>query len=140
MATKTVLITGCSDGGIGSALGQVFQQRGYHVFATARNPSKMKWLENLDGVTPIQLDVTNPADIKAAIETVSKATNGKLDHLINNAGRNHFMPVLDVDLDVVRALFETNYLAPISVTQAFAPLLIKVRSTISLEISTVKIN
>ncbi len=126
MASKTVLITGCSDNGIGSALGKVFHERGYHVFATARNQAKMTWLKGLDNVTPIQLDVTKPADIKATVETVSKATSGKLDHLINNAGRNHFKPVLDVQLDEVRDLFESNYFGPLSVTQAFAPLLIKV--------------
>lgn len=128
MAAKTVLVTGCSDNGIGSALGKVLQERGYHVFATARNVSKMKWLEGLDRVTPIQLDITKPADIKAAIETVSK-THGKLDHLINNAGRNHFMPVLDVEVDTVRTLFEINYFGQLAVTQAFAPLLVKVRKS-----------
>lgn len=126
MAPKTVLITGCSDNGIGSALGKVFHERGYHVFATARNPAKMSWLEGLDNVTPVKLDITKAADIKAAVETVTKATDGKLDHLINNAAKNHFMPVLDVEVDAVRDLFESNYFGPLSVTQAFAPLLIKV--------------
>lgn len=130
MAAKTVLITGCSDNGIGSALGKVLHERGYHVFATARNVSKMKWLEGLDRVTPIELDVTKPANIKAAVKTISTTTDGKLDCLINNAGRNHFMPVLDVEVDAVRPLFETNYFAPLAVTQAFAPLLIKVRKSL----------
>lgn len=127
MAGKTVLITGCSDNGIGSALGKVLHERGYHVFATARDVSKMKWLEGLNRVTPIELDITKPADIKAAVEAISTITDRKLDHLINNAGRNHFMPILDVEIDAVRNLFETNYFAQIAVTQAFAPLLIKVR-------------
>ncbi|KAF1951582.1 NAD(P)-binding protein [Byssothecium circinans] len=131
MASKTVLITGCSDNGIGSALAKVFHERGYHVFAAARNLAKMKWLEGLDNVTPIVLDVTKPADIKAAVETVTKATDGKLDHLINNAARNHFMPILDAEVDAVRDLFETNYFAPLSVTQAFAPLLIKAKGQVT---------
>jgi 1-acylglycerone phosphate reductase len=87
----------------------------------------MTWTKGLKNVTQIVLDVKKPADIKNAVETVAKATNGKLDFLVNNAARNHFMPVLDVEVDAVRDLFESNYFGPLSVTQAFAPLLIKVK-------------
>ncbi|KAG8161118.1 hypothetical protein KVR01_009382 [Diaporthe batatas] len=122
---KTVLITGCSDGGIGSALALVLQQRGLHVFATARDPSKMSELQDLPNITILTLDVTKHDDIKAAVELVTKQTGGTLNYLINNAGRNHFMPILDEDLDRVRNLFEVNLYGPLAITQAFAPLLIK---------------
>ncbi|RWA10091.1 hypothetical protein EKO27_g5010 [Xylaria grammica] len=124
-ARKTVLITGCSDGGIGSALAATFQQRGYHVFATARDPSKMRGLDGLPNVTFLTLDIVKSDDIKAAVEAVAKHTGGTLDCVVSNAGRNHFMPILDEDLDVVRRLFEINFIGPIALTQAFAPLLIK---------------
>ncbi|POS74528.1 NADPH-dependent 1-acyldihydroxyacetone phosphate reductase [Diaporthe helianthi] len=122
---ETVLITGCSDGGIGSALALILQQRGLHVFATARDPSKMSALKGLPNITPLTLDVIKPEDIKAAVDIVTKQTGGTLNYLINNAGRNHFMPILDGDLDVVRKLFEVNFYGPLAITQAFAPLLIK---------------
>ncbi|KAK7911038.1 hypothetical protein PG985_013519 [Apiospora marii] len=123
---KTVLITGCSNGGIGSALARVFHQRGYHVFATARDPSKMSDLSDLssDDITQLTLDVVKSGDIQAAVEHVAKLTGGKLDCLVNNAGRNHFMPILDEDLDVVKDLFQINFYGPLALTQAFAPLLI----------------
>lgn len=127
MAPKeSVLITGCSNGGIGSALALEFQKRGYHVFATARDPSKMSKLDGLSDVTKLKLDVVSPDDIKAAVATVEKA-GGTLNYLINNAARNHFMPVLDEDLKAVKDLFEINFLAPIALTQAFAPLLINAK-------------
>ncbi|KAK5997454.1 Short-chain dehydrogenase PC-15 [Cladobotryum mycophilum] len=125
MSKQTVLITGCSDGGIGSALAVVLQQRGFHVFATARDLSKMSSLSGLSDVTLLALDVVKSADIKAAVDAVSEKTGGTLDYLISNAGRNHFMPILDEDLDAVRNLFEINVLGPIAITHAFTPLLIK---------------
>lgn len=125
MSKKTVLITGCSDGRIGSELALVFQKRGFHVFATARDPSKMNCLSGLSDVTLLTLDVVKPDDITAATEAVSAKTSGGLDCLISNAGRNHFMPILDENLDVVRNLFEINLLGPILLTHTLAPLLIK---------------
>ncbi|KAK2615928.1 hypothetical protein N8I77_002649 [Diaporthe amygdali] len=124
---ETVLITGCSDGGIGSALALALQKRGLHVFATARDPSKMANLNGLSNITTLTLDVVNSADIRAAVELVAKLTGGTLNYLISNAGRNHFMPILDEDLDVVRNLFEVNFYGPLAVTQAFAPWLIKAK-------------
>ncbi|KAK9783957.1 hypothetical protein SCAR479_00516 [Seiridium cardinale] len=125
MAPESVLITGCSDGGIGSALAIVFQQRGFHVFATARDVSKMSILSGLDDVTLLTLDVVKAADVKAAVKAVAKQTGGTLNYLVNNAGRNHFMPILDESIDVVKSVFDTNFFGPIAITQAFAPLLIK---------------
>lgn len=124
ISKKTVLITGCSNGGIGSALAKVFHQRGYHVFATARDTSKMSELSELSDLTQLTLDVIKSDDIKSVVEEVTKLTGGKLDCLINNAGRNHFMPILDEDLDVVKDLFQINFYGPLALTQAFAPLLI----------------
>lgn len=126
-SNKTVLITGCSDGGIGSALAVALHERGLHVFATARDPSKMTALKGLPNVTTLTLDIVKPDQVKNAVDTVTKQTGGTLDYLINNAGRNHFMPVLDEDLDTVRKLFEVNFYGPLAVTQAFAPLLIKAK-------------
>lgn len=124
---ETVLITGCSDGGIGSALAIALQQRGLHVFATARDLSKMSSLQGVPNVTMLTLDVIKSADTKAAVEMVTKQTGGTLNYLISNAGRNHFMPILDENLDVVRNLFEVNFYGPLAITQAFAPLLVKAK-------------
>ncbi|KAH7136044.1 hypothetical protein B0J11DRAFT_177551 [Dendryphion nanum] len=132
MASKeTVLITGCSEGGIGHALAFQFQQKGYHVFATARDVSKVGNLKDLGNVTVLQLDVVESSHIAAAVEAVTKATGGSLNYLINNAGRSHFNPVLDEDLDSVRALFELNVFGPLALVKAFAPLVIKAKGGIA---------
>jgi NAD(P)-dependent dehydrogenase (short-subunit alcohol dehydrogenase family) len=128
----SVLITGCSDGGIGSGLALVFQERGYHVFATVRNPEKTHDLKGLPNVTLLTLEVTDQSHIQAVKDAVSAQTDGTLSYLINNAGRNHFMPPLDEDIDVAKKIFETHVWGPLAITQAFAPLLIKAQGTVSI--------
>ncbi|KAK8085986.1 hypothetical protein PG994_000960 [Apiospora phragmitis] len=129
-AKPNVLITGCSDGGIGSALARAFWDRGCHVYATARDLGKMQAVSSIDNVCMLALDVTKPESIKAAAAVVERQAGDRgLDILVNNAARNRFMPVLDEDLDAVRDTFEVNYVGPLAVTQAFAPLLIKAKGT-----------
>ena len=122
--TKTVLITGCSDGGIGSALAVEFHRRGHRVIGTARDPSKMAALAaaNIETRT---LDVTSSSSIASCAGEVSALTGGALDMLVNNAGAGYTMPVADVDVDRARALFDVNFWAVVTVTQAFLPLLMK---------------
>jgi 1-acylglycerone phosphate reductase len=128
--TKSVLITGCSAGGSGSALAEVFQQRGLHVFATARTISKMSHLKDLPNVTLLELEVTSSQSIAAALEVVKAQTDGKLDYLVNNAGQSMVMPALDTDIDEAKKLFDVNFWGVIATTQAFAPLVIAAKGTI----------
>ncbi|KAK6219105.1 catabolic L-serine/threonine dehydratase [Pestalotiopsis sp. IQ-011] len=122
---RTVLITGCSEGGIGFALAQEFHNRGLRVFATARNLSKVEHLRALVGVEIVQLDVADKASVRAAADEVAKLTGGRLDYLVNNAGAGYQCPLLDADLDEGRKLFEVNIWGLLAVTQAFAPLLVE---------------
>lgn len=85
MGRKSVLITGCSEGGIGDALARAFHRKGLQVFATARNLSKVDHLKNL-GIDILPLDVVDAASIKQAVESVKQATGGTLDILVNNSG------------------------------------------------------
>jgi 1-acylglycerone phosphate reductase len=85
MAPRSVLITGCSAGGIGDALAQSFNRYGLRVFATARDLSKVEHLKKM-GIETIQLDVVDPASVEKAAESVLATTGGTLDILVNNAG------------------------------------------------------
>ncbi|KAF7876403.1 hypothetical protein EAF04_001495 [Stromatinia cepivora] len=125
----SVLITGCSDGGSGSALASVFQQHGYLVFATAPDIKKMTKLETLDNVKLLALDVCSSKQIREAVEFVSKETGGSLNYLINCAARNRYMPILDEDIEEAKKNYEINVWGPLAVTKAFSPLLIKTKGT-----------
>ncbi|KAH8879009.1 NAD(P)-binding protein [Thozetella sp. PMI_491] len=130
MSPKTVLITGCSEGGIGGALAESFQKRGFHVFATARSLAKMKHLAELPNVTLLTLDVTSRESIEGAVAAVTKHTNGTLDVLVNNSGLGYSVPALDANLKMARDVFDVNFFGVVETTQLFAPLLIASKGTI----------
>jgi 1-acylglycerone phosphate reductase len=127
---KTVLITGCSTGGIGHALALTFQKHGLIVFASARNVSSMSSLSDLPNVHLISLDVTSSASIADAFLAVKAKTGGKLDYLVNNAGRGYSMPALDVDIEEGKRLFDTNFWGVLRMVQAFSPLLMEAKGTV----------
>jgi 1-acylglycerone phosphate reductase len=127
---KSVLITGCSDGGTGSALAVSFQKRGLHVFATTREVSKMSSLKDLPNVTLLRLDVTDSSSISSAVAAVSAQTKGTLDYLVNNAAQHYLMPTLDVNVDKAKAMFDVNFWGKLACIQAFAPLVIAAQGTI----------
>jgi NAD(P)-dependent dehydrogenase (short-subunit alcohol dehydrogenase family) len=117
---KTVLVTGAKRG-IGKALVEEALRRGAkRVYAGTRQP-----LTHPDErVTPLILDVTNAAQVQAAVESVES-----LDLLINNAG----VALLD-DLSDVAALerhLAVNLFGTYAVTQAFLPLLTRSQGTIT---------
>ena len=123
-AKRTVLITGCSDGGLGSALAIAFHNAGLHVYATARNPSKMTELTSL-GIETFTLDVQSESSIAACVGQLSS-----LDILVNNAGATYTMPVSDLSIPEAKKLFDLNVWSYLAVTQAFLPLLLKSRGMI----------
>lgn len=71
---KTVLITGCSEGGLGAALSLAFQQQGCHVFATFRDPAKAGSLAGEHGtnIDVLPLDTTSKESIGACLEAVKR--------------------------------------------------------------------
>ena len=121
---KTILVTGCSDGSLGSKLALALRGHGWRVFASARNPLKLS-VVRAAGIECVQMDVGSNESISTAIEHVKELTGGSLDALVNNAGKGYSMPVVDVDIDEVREVFELNVFSIIRVTRAVLPLLLK---------------
>lgn len=128
---KSVLITGCSAGGIGAALAEVFHEKGYHVFAALRDLSKTpQALSGAANVTQLTLDVLSSESIAAAVDSVKRETGGRLDVLVNNSGGGYITPALDASIDEGKKLFDLNFWAPLAVLQAFAPLLISAKGCV----------
>ncbi|EED12541.1 oxidoreductase, short-chain dehydrogenase/reductase family [Talaromyces stipitatus ATCC 10500] len=124
MPLKSILVTGCSGGGIGSAIALLLARKGHHVFATARNTSKIpEELTSLSNVTVLSLDVTSMPSVKEAAKAVSESGHG-LDVLVNNAGIGYVTPILDMDIEEAKRVHDTNLWGSIRMIQAFKDLLI----------------
>jgi len=111
---KTVLITGCASG-FGLEIARHFLARDWRVVATMRTP-RDDVLPPSEHLRVLALDVTNPDSIRAAIDAA-----GPIDVLVNNAGFGAAAPAELMPLDTVRALFETNTIGTIAVTEAVLP-------------------
>jgi short-subunit dehydrogenase len=114
---STVLITGAT-GAIATALIAALMARGAKkIYAAARNPSALVASASL---VPLKMDVNNDDEVNKAAAVATDVTL-----LINNAGVNHNTAfLLAADLSIAREEFECNYIAPLRVTRAFAPVLI----------------
>ncbi|KAL2843616.1 hypothetical protein BJX68DRAFT_257435 [Aspergillus pseudodeflectus] len=87
MSTKrTVLITGCSDGSLGSHLALQFHAPGWRVFASARNMAKLKLAKEV-GIETIQLDTLSSESVAACVSQIKALTGGTLDGLIDNTAK-----------------------------------------------------
>jgi NAD(P)-dependent dehydrogenase (short-subunit alcohol dehydrogenase family) len=112
IANKSVLITGANRG-IGRALVDEALRRGARrVFAGSRRP-----MHHRDArVTPLTLDVTNPTQVRQAVEAVDT-----LDALINNAGIALYDDLSDPN--VIEQHLQVNVIGMLRMTLAFVPLL-----------------
>ncbi|EHL03835.1 putative Uncharacterized oxidoreductase C23D3.11 [Glarea lozoyensis 74030] len=120
---RTILITGCSEGGAGHALALEFAARGFRVFATARSTKSLTTLES-KGIETLALDVTDESSIASLKAEISTRTSGKLDILFNNAGTMIDSPAIEASPAEVQAMFHTNVFGLFNVIQSFTPLLL----------------
>lgn len=58
-------------------------------------------------------------------------TGGTLDLLVNNAGRDFLMPLLDANIKEAKKFFDVNFWSVLAVTQAFAPMVIKAKGVVA---------
>jgi NAD(P)-dependent dehydrogenase (short-subunit alcohol dehydrogenase family) len=121
---KSVFITGATSG-IGRAATLELASRAYEVFATYRSEADRQALEAVDGVYPLQMDVTVAADLARAYTAVAERVGEDgLYAVVNNAGITYSAPFEFADESRAREVMEVNVMAPYRITQAFIPLLV----------------
>jgi NAD(P)-dependent dehydrogenase (short-subunit alcohol dehydrogenase family) len=127
IAGRTALVTGANRG-LGRHLVEQLRDRRATVFAAARNPDLVK----IEGVVPIQLDVTDDESIAEAAEVTSGVSI-----LVNNAGSSTRGSLLNGPLSDIRLEMDTHYFGSLLVTRSFAPQLAEADESVVLNILSV---
>jgi NAD(P)-dependent dehydrogenase (short-subunit alcohol dehydrogenase family) len=130
-------VTGASRG-FGAEIVREALARGHQVAATARDPEAVRraFPEAGEALFATALDVTDEQSITAAVEAVA-ARFGRIDVLVNNAGRGLFGAVEEVSDAAARSVFDINFFGVLSVQRAILPTLRAQRSGHILNISSV---
>jgi NAD(P)-dependent dehydrogenase (short-subunit alcohol dehydrogenase family) len=128
-------VTGASRG-FGLEIVRQALARGDAVVATARDPRKFPRDGAGTALLPLALDVS---DERQAREAVSQAVArfGRIDVLVNNAGRGLLGAVEEASEADVRAIFDTNVFGLLTVTRAVLPVMRQQRAGRVLNLSSV---
>ncbi len=118
---STWLITGCSTG-LGRALAEAVIAAGHNAVVTARDSAKVADLAGAapERVLAVALDVTEPAQVAAAVRQADERFDG-VDVLVNNAGYGYRAAVEEGDDADVRELFETHFFGSVAMIKAVLP-------------------
>jgi NAD(P)-dependent dehydrogenase (short-subunit alcohol dehydrogenase family) len=115
------LITGASSG-FGRAITEAAVAADDTVIATARNKEVLSDIAaaHPGQVEALALDVTDTAAIEAAVQDVI-ARHGRIDVLVNNAGRGHVGAAEETSEAELRSLFDVHVFGPAALTRAVLP-------------------
>jgi NAD(P)-dependent dehydrogenase (short-subunit alcohol dehydrogenase family) len=115
---KTILVTGASSG-MGKETAMRLLRDGHTVYVAARRVEMMQDLQAM-GAIPLRMDISQEADIVAAVETII-AGHGGVDVLINNAGFGMYGTVEETSIADARYQFEVNLFGMARLTQLLLP-------------------
>jgi NADP-dependent 3-hydroxy acid dehydrogenase YdfG len=123
------LITGASSG-FGFETAQLLSEKGYRVYATYRNPKKLKDLKALAAkadVHPIAMEVTHTPSVDKAVKAIVQK-EGRIDVLVNNAGFAMGGFLEDLSDQDLKDQFDTNVFGYLRVIRAVVPVMRKRQS------------
>ncbi|QKJ22788.1 SDR family oxidoreductase [Poseidonibacter lekithochrous] len=130
---KVVLITGASSG-MGEQTALLLAKKGFIVYSGTRNTKNIN-TNNLQNLIPLKLDITNPSNIKEAINTIIK-NHKKIDILINNAGYGLVSTVEDLDEKEMFDQYNINVFGLLRVCKETIPFMRVQNSGIIINISS----
>lgn len=117
---KVCIVTGASSG-IGTATARLLATAGARVVLAARRADRLAALAaELPDALPLPTDVTVPDQVGRLVRSAAEHYGG-IDVLVNNAGQGLHVPIMDLQAADLRAVFELNVVAPLTLTQTVAP-------------------
>ena len=120
--TRHWFITGGTPGNFGMAFAEAALETGDRVALTSRRPQELAtWAEQYgDRVLVVPLELTDAAQVQRAVRAAEEHFGG-IDVLVINAGRGWYGSIEGMDESALRAMFELNFFAVLSVTRAVLP-------------------
>jgi len=119
---RVFIVTGASSG-IGLSTASALSERGAKVALLARSTAALQQLaQQLPGSLAVTADMTQLDGVREAVRTVHRHF-GRVDGLINNAGRSYAAAVEEIDPVLFDEIFHLNVLGPIVAMQAVIPLM-----------------
>jgi short-subunit dehydrogenase len=119
---KVVLITGVSSG-LGKATAEKFKKEGFTIVGVSRSKP------DIDLDLWIKADITL-AEARKHIRQELQSKIGRLDVLINNAGKGAYATWEELPEDGLRDIFELNFFALVEVTRELLPMLKEAKGSI----------
>jgi len=121
---KVAIVTGASSG-IGAATARLLAEKGARIALVARSREILEEMsETLPGSQVIPADMTKIPAIRAMVKETLKRF-GRIDILVNNAGRGYGANVEEIDLGLMRSLYELNVIGPVAAMQEVIPIMRK---------------
>jgi NAD(P)-dependent dehydrogenase (short-subunit alcohol dehydrogenase family) len=117
--SRTWLITGATSG-FGRTIAEAALERGDSVVATSRNVDGLEDLAGHERVLVTRLNVTDTAEREAAVAAAIERF-GRIDVLVNNAGRTQVGAVEETTDDELRSLFDLHFFAPAALSRLVLP-------------------
>lgn len=121
MARRRFLITGGSQG-IGAATVALARRAGHHVVFTGRDERLIGQVARETGADGLRLDVSSAADNASVVEAC-QARMGGIDVLVNNAAFGYAAEIGEIDVDAMKAMFDTNVFGLVDLTNRIVPML-----------------
>jgi NAD(P)-dependent dehydrogenase (short-subunit alcohol dehydrogenase family) len=128
------LVTGANKG-LGYETARRLIEQGHTVYIGARSVERGQAAAAELGTRFVQLDVTDDASVQAAMRVIEER-EGRLDVLVNNAGIANSIGADGVTGESARAVFDTNVVGVVRVTQAALPLLRKSDNPVVVNVSS----
>src|SRR5262245_9686347 len=119
--TRTWLVTGATSG-FGRTIVDAALAHGDAVVATSRRTDGLADIADHERVLVTRLDVTDPAERQAAVAAALERF-GRIDVLVNNAGRTQVGAIEETTDQELRDLFELHFFAPFALTRLVLPVM-----------------
>ena len=137
---KVIWITGASSG-IGEALVSLFAKEGAKIILSSRKKNELEKVASQNNLNEnnsliLDFDLNDTSQANKLVETIISKF-GRVDVLINNGGFSQRAEAKDTDMQTARNLMEVNYFAPVALTKAVLPYMLKQNSGTVIAMSSI---